>query len=135
MCFLAIFCLHSLIKKHISTKKILYYIKGTEPNYTNQVFAEYNEPNTWRELYAPFNNEYRQGTRVPIQFDREQKQIDYMAKREQIVREELDMNRIRCPITNINDPSILYTCSQVELDKVNNETPKSLFTINPDKLN
>ena len=26
-------------------KKILYYIKGTEPNYTNQVFAEYNEPN------------------------------------------------------------------------------------------
>ena len=37
--------------------------------------------------------------------------------------------------TNINDPSILYTCSQVELDKANNETPKSLFTINPDKLN
>ena len=98
-------------------------------------FSEYNEPNTWKELYAPFNNEYRQGTRVPIQFDREQEQIDYMAKREQIVREELDMNRIRCPITNINDPSILYTCSQVELDKANNEAPKSLFTINPDKLN
>lgn len=98
-------------------------------------FSEYNEPNTWRELYAPFNNEYRQGTRVPIQFDREQEQIDYMAKREQIVREELDMNRIRCPITNINDPSVLYTCSQVELDKANNEAPKSLFTINPDKLN
>lgn len=97
-------------------------------------FSEYKEPNTWKELFAPYNNEYRNGTRVPVQFDHEEKAYDFMAAREKIVREELDINKIRCPVSNINDSSVLYTCSEVELNQIETEKPKSLFTINPDSL-
>ncbi len=35
----------NLVTDSDTHKKILYYIKGTEPNYTSQVFDEYNQPN------------------------------------------------------------------------------------------
>ena len=54
-----------------------------------------------------------------------------MAKRDKIVQEELDIQKIVCPISNINDPSILYTCSQTQLEKIEKEVPKSLFTLRP----
>ena len=92
-------------------------------------FSEYQEPNTWRDLYKPIMEDLKKNTKSPIVFDREVQPVDYMAKREQIVQEELDMNRITCPVTNIYDPSILYTCSQAKINQEKVETPKSLFTI------
>ncbi len=65
----------------------------------------------------------------PISFDKELPPYNYMDKREQIVQEELDINRITCPVSNIHDPSILYTCSQAKINHIKEEKPKSLFTI------
>ena len=92
-------------------------------------FSDYQEPNTWRELYKPIMEELRSGTSSPVTFDKELKPVDYAARRENIVQEELDMNRVTCPIENINDPSILYTCSQAQIEQEQLEEQKSLFTI------
>ena len=91
-------------------------------------FSEYKEPNEWRENYAPLNAKYREGTQSPVNFTRPL-EVDYLAKREQIVQEELDINRIVCPVENIHDKSILYTCSQAILDGIKEEKPASLFTV------
>lgn len=92
-------------------------------------FSDYQEPNTWRDLYKPIIQEYKEGVKSPIIFDKELPPIDYMAKREQIVQEELDINRITCPVSNIYDPTILYTCSQAQINQEKDEKPKSLFNI------
>ena len=91
-------------------------------------FSHYDEPNEWRQNYAPLDAKYREGTESPISFSNPQK-IDYMAKREKIVQEELDISRITCPIENIKDKNILYTCSQAILEERKEEKPMSLFTI------
>lgn len=91
-------------------------------------FSDYQEPNSWRETFAPYKEQYMNNAVSPITFDKEQ-QIDYMAKRDKIVQEELDINRIICPIENINNPAILYTCSQAILDEERKQKPKSIFTI------
>lgn len=92
-------------------------------------FSEYEEPNDWRDNYAPLNAKYREGVTSPVTFTRDLP-IDYMARRDQIVQEELEIRKITCPISNIKDPSILYTCSQTTLEKIENEPPlKSLFTL------
>ena len=93
------------------------------------------EPNTWRENYKPLNDAYYAGTIKPIEFEKEPEPINYSARREEIVQEEIDIYRIICPIVNINDPSILYTCSQAIIDHENDENekkPNSLFTIKED---
>lgn len=92
-------------------------------------FSEYKEPNEWRDLYKPLNDKYRESVKSPISFDKELPPYNYMDKREQIVQEELDINRITCPVSNIHDPSILYTCSQAKINHIKEEKPKSLFTI------
>lgn len=91
-------------------------------------FSEYEEPNTWRDNYAPIEAEYKKGTTCPITFTQETK-VDYMAKRDQIVQEELAIQKIVCPIENINDKSITYTHSQAVLEERKDEVPKSLFTV------
>jgi hypothetical protein len=92
-------------------------------------FSNYQEPNTWRELYKPIMEELKSGASSPVTFDKELEPVDYAARRENIVQEELDMNRVTCPIENINDPSILYTCSQAQIEQEQLEEQKSLFTI------
>ncbi len=95
---------------------------------SDKSFSQYDEPNTWRENYAPIDQKYREGTQSPIIFSKPL-EVDYMAKREQIVQEELDINRIVCPVENIYDKSILYTCSQQILEEKKEEKIPSLFTI------
>lgn len=92
-------------------------------------FSEYQEPNTWRETYKPTIEEYRKDLKPMVSFTKELEPIDYMKRREQIVQEELDMNKITCPVSNIYDPTILYTCSQAQINQEKEEEPKSLFTI------
>ena len=77
---------------------------------------------------TPLNAKYREGTQAPVNFTRPL-EVDYLAKRERIVQEELDINRIVCPVENIHDKSILYTCSQAILDGIKEEKPASLFTV------
>ena len=92
-------------------------------------FSEYQEPNTWRETYKPTIEGYRKDLKPMVSFTKELEPIDYMKRREQIVQEELDMNKITCPVSNIYDPTILYTCSQAQINQEKEEEPKSLFTI------
>ena len=92
-------------------------------------FSEYQEPNSWRDEFKPYNDSYYSNTTSPISFTRELPPNDYMAMREKIIQEELDIKKITCPVKNILDPNILYTCSQAEINKLEKEKPKSLFTI------
>ena len=98
-------------------------------------FSDYQEPNDWRNNYFPIEAKYKEGTRKPLTFDKEPEGYDYLGMREKIVQEELDINRIRCPITNINDPTQLYTCSQAKINEIPQEEIKSIFSLNNDQLN
>ena len=98
-------------------------------------FSDYQEPNEWRNNYFPIEAKYKEGTRKPLTFDKEPEGYDYLGMREKIVQEELDINRIRCPITNINDPTQLYTCSQAKINEIPQEEIKSIFSLNKDQLN
>lgn len=98
----------------------------------NRSFSEYEEPNSWREDWAPIKEEYKKDVQPPIQFTRPVEQFSYSDLREKIIEEELEINKVVCPITNINDPSILYTCSGQQIEESKLEKPKSLFTIRKD---
>lgn len=100
---------------------------------SDKSFSEYEEPNNWEERYKPYRDEYHKGGRSPVIFNGPVPTPDYMARREQIVQEELDINKIRCPVYNTKDSSILYTCSQAILNQVVEEKPRSLFTIKGDE--
>ena len=96
----------------------------------NHSFSEYQEPNEWRNNWAPIKQQYMDGVTPAITFDRPQPETSYYDIREQIVQEELELNKITCPIENMNDPNILYTCSAAQIEKNKQENkPKSLFTI------
>jgi hypothetical protein len=94
-------------------------------------FSEYEEPNTWKDSYNPLVEEYKNGKAQPIEFEREIEKFNFNKLRDQIVQEELELNKIICPVENIYDPNILYTCSSAQIEK-QVEQPKSLFTIRKD---
>lgn len=92
-------------------------------------FSNYMEPNTWRDAVKPLIDGYKGNSQPPIIFNREPEKKDFMANREKIIQQELDVNKIVCPIFNMNDPNIHYTCPQAILDKEEKEPQKSIFTI------
>ena len=92
-------------------------------------FSEYQEPNEWRELYKPYYDQFHSNLKSVITFDKPL-QTDYTKTREVITNEQLDINRIRCPISSIEDPSIVYSTAWVTANRNRQEKPKSLFTIN-----
>lgn len=102
-------------------------------NIYNGSFSEYEEPNTWRQEYAPINAQYREGKEQPIKFTRPQEQFDYYQLREQIIQEELELNKIICPISNIHDPNILYTCSCAKIEKEEQKQLHSIFNVIKDE--
>lgn len=95
----------------------------------NNSFSQYEEPNSWRESYAPLKEQYKKGKVEPIQFDRPPAPFPYNEIRDQIVREELEINKIVCPIENINNPDILYTCSAQQIDQEKHQKTESIFTL------
>ena len=95
-------------------------------------FSEYDEPNEWRDTFAEYRKQYNPDVKTPLTFDTDF-DIDYMSKREQIIQEELDINRIKCPIMDATDPSILYTHSGAKLNEMKQNKPMSLFTLNDDQ--
>lgn len=97
----------------------------------NNSFSEYEEPNTWKELYQPLRDQYKENSIQPVEFDRPLEGFNFEKLRDQIVQEELELNKIICPIENIYDPNVLYTCSSAQIEKPT-EQPKSLFTIRKD---
>lgn len=96
---------------------------------TDNSFSDYQEPNTWRENYAKIREEYKSGTECPIEFTQPPKPYEFNKLRDQIIKEELELTRITCPIENINDPNILYTCSAQKIEADEEKPVKSLFNI------
>ena len=95
----------------------------------NNSFSEYEEPNTWRDNWAPIKAEYKGESISPISFNTPPQPYEFYKLREQIVQEELELNKIVCPIENINDPNILYTCSAQQIEKQESKPIISLFNI------
>lgn len=98
----------------------------------NNSFSEYEEPNTWKENYAPLKAEYKGNSISPIDFDVPPAPYEFYKLREQIVQEELELNKIICPVENINDPNILYTCSAQQIEQQETQPTKSIFNIRKD---
>ena len=98
----------------------------------NHSFSEYKEPDSWKEEYAKLEAEYKYGKAVPVSFDHEQPN-PYLGLREKIVQEELEINKIICPLQNIHDPNVVYTNSALVVENNKNAQPKSLFTIIPNE--
>lgn len=97
--------------------------------FNDNSFSEYQEPNTWKESFAPINEAYHRGHVPPIIFDQAPPQGDYYQLRERVIEEELELNRIKCPIENIDDPSIQYTCSAQQVAQQDATPVKSIFNI------
>lgn len=97
---------------------------------TDNSFSEYDEPVTWDEQFATIMEKYKKGKTNPLEFTGEIPKPSFYDIREQIVAEELDLNRITCPVFN-DDPSILYTCSEQIIEQNREEQKKqfNLFTI------
>lgn len=100
-------------------------------------FSQFDEPNEWREKYLPIQEKYINDRNKALNirpgaiFDRDNNDLQiYASNREKIVKEELNINRIRPAVVSTIDPEhIFFTCSQAQLDKAKKEEPKSLFTI------
>lgn len=100
-------------------------------------FSEFEEPNEWRDKYLPIQENYNASIRSdtiinPVSFNNQEDLYKkFEPRREQIVQEELEINKIICPLVSLVDPeNILYTCSQAQINKQNDEPiKKSLFTI------
>ena len=92
-------------------------------------FSQYMEPNTWKDSFKPLEDEYKKGCTNPMSFTVPPEPFNFGELRNKIVEEELELNKIICPIENIKDPSILYTCSSAQIEKTEEAPKKSLFTI------
>jgi hypothetical protein len=97
----------------------------------NHNFSQYEEPNEWASKYIPIEEKFKAGTIRPISFDESpDSPQQYISYRDQIVQENIDYNKIYCPITDLDDPSIVYSSVQEIIDQSDNtEVEKSLFTI------
>ena len=98
----------------------------------NNSFSEYEEPNTWKENFKKMQDEYKKerGVQSPIEFDTPPEPYEYYKLRDQIVQEELELSRVVCPIENIHDPSINYTCAAQTLEQLNAQKAESIFKFN-----
>ena len=95
----------------------------------NKSFSEYEEPNTWDEQWNEIYNQYMDSRISPIKFTEPPIPFDYYSLRNEVVEEELEINRIKCPIKNIDDPEVLYTCSAQQIEKEKDKPIHSLFNV------
>lgn len=104
--------------------------------YNKNSFSQYQEPNYWAEKYKPYQNNF-------FHFDQMQNPIsvpqnetpDYYNLRDKVIQESLEIDKIKCPIFNLNDPSISYSSITSDLEqqkKETNNTTGVLFTIRKD---
>lgn len=74
-------------------------------NIYERSFSQYKEPDTWKESYAKLEKEFlktQKPHRSPIEFTEEPRPFPYTTFRSKIVEEELEFNRIRCPIESLD---------------------------------
>ena len=107
------------------------------PLYNDHSFSEYMEPNTWRETYEAMHKDRSllyPDAKNPILFDGTEPKFEYEKFRPRIEDEELEINKVICPIVSVGDVEVNYTCYAASIaDNTQpsriNSTSKSLFTI------
>lgn len=103
----------------------------------NHSFSKYEEPHGWYKKYRQIEKHHlHKGAEQPIQFEQEPEPFQYKNRRDKIIQEEIEYNKIICPIQNIDHPEISYAAYQAVIDTNKEiEAPNTLFTIsdNPEK--
>lgn len=99
-------------------------------------FTKFEEPNTWYESWKPEQDQFRNrkpNVTSPLIFEKEP-EIDFMALRNQIVEESLEITRSKCPLYHLWNPEIKYSRidSQVK-EEIEAEPTMNLFTIIKDE--
>lgn len=100
--------------------------------YGDHSFSDYQEPNTWKETWKPIENKLKEGLQCPVRFINEQPPVSYYDIRDKIVDEDLQLNRVTCPIRSTVDPNMNFTMSGTALpwDTPNSTIhDESLFTV------
>ena len=95
-------------------------------------FSIYEEAHDWSDRYRKLENKhYRKDAIKPITFSTEPAPFNYQERRDNIIQEEIEFNKIVCPFISLDDPSISYASYQTTLDnnKKQDEVVESLFTI------
>lgn len=99
-------------------------------------FSRYDEPNNWEAQYGDIQRNYlnrNPNAQSPLTDGYIPEQYDYMANRQKIIQESLDIDKVECPIVNLTDPNIDYTRLGQQLKDEESKKPKSLFTIRKDE--
>jgi hypothetical protein len=99
-------------------------------------FSKFEEPHEWYNKYKKLEKRYyRKYAESPIIFDQPPEPFHYKERREKIVQEEIEFNKIICPIINMDNPDITYASYQstIEDNREQDKTVQSLFTIIKDE--
>lgn len=116
------------------------------PLYNGSSFTQYEEPNFWRSQLKPIQEEWfrKKNPNVvnPLIFFDDYKKPsseDYSALRQKVIDDSLQIDKIRCPIFDLMDPTVDYSNSgKLIKESTNPENPQSqslfdLFTIKDDE--
>ena len=88
------------------------------PLYNGSSFTQYEEPNYWRTQYKQYQDEWKKKKNPkainPIFYtdeDVKNDSEDYKALRQKVIDESLQIDRIKCPIFDLLDPTVDYSNS------------------------
>lgn len=105
-------------------------------NVYNGFFSEYQEPNNWEAQYGQIQKNYMHdlnpNAKPAIQYFGPPPVYNPVAERERLVTEVLELDRKRCPIYSLTDPTKDYTTINAKRDEEPKEVVRSLFTIRKD---
>lgn len=92
-------------------------------------FSDYQEPNEWRDNYGKYQTEVLNGTRDAFTFINEPEYV-YGTRKNEVVEEALDINKIRSPFHTKDDPDGLqFTTAYIQNKKIEEQNNTSLFTL------
>lgn len=102
-------------------------------------FSNYSETNEWRSSYRKLEKQWGKTLKAKpcVSFDTPPEEVPLDHNRDVITSEIVEMSRVKCPLININDPTILYSMGYAQQAKsqiVNdNIKHRDLFTISDDE--
>ena len=105
--------------------------------YGGNSFSEYEEPNQWREKYKPLQDTYfatiaKDDVKPAVHFTVEPV-LDLTARRKEVVKESIDIEKVVIPIHNV-DPAIDYSTRGSKLKELEEAEKKikSMFDLRND---
>ena len=102
--------------------------------YPGNSFSEYEEPHFWDEQYKHYQTEWFE-SHYPEKFSpfefKEPRVVDMTSLRKQVIKENLEIDKVICPFVDANDPTIEFSIarSQMAMEYQEQDNVKSMFTI------